>query len=404
MVQEPRGRGRFGWVLPVAVAGVVVAAGAAAVAASGWLDLSATTPDPPLFSTVVHAVFERSTKVQSAGVKVPGDLNDPSRIAIGAGHFANVCANCHGAPGFGQSPSALAMSPRPPWLPAQVRGMSDRHLFWVIKHGVKFTAMPGWPAQGRDDEIWSMVAFVRTLPRQTQASFRQLTVGDAEAAALPAIAFGPPSPLRPYASRNSSAPPQTSSFTTPVWGPADFARDGNPLSTCARCHGVAGTGRPEGGFPNLTGQTAAQLRRALTQFADGTRRSAIMQSVAAQLSPAQIDGVARYYAGLTPAVARAAPTSPAPAVDASSCNGCHGLVAGNALVYPQLRGQDARYLANQLRLFRDGARGDAAVPGNMARIAHNMPDPQIAAYARHFAGLAPVDPNTVPNRLPEDER
>ena len=42
--------------------------------------------------------------------------------------------------------------------------MPPEMMFQVVKDGIQNTAMPGWPASGRDDEVWLMVAFLEKLP------------------------------------------------------------------------------------------------------------------------------------------------------------------------------------------------------------------------------------------------
>ena len=81
-----------------------------------------------------------------------------------AGHYAEGCAFCHGAPGVPRNPAVLAMLPVPPDLSATVDEWTDAQLFRIVKHGIRFTGMPAWPTQARDDEVWMMVAFLRALP------------------------------------------------------------------------------------------------------------------------------------------------------------------------------------------------------------------------------------------------
>jgi hypothetical protein len=54
-----------------------------------------------------------------------------------------------------------------PQAPELSRGLahSPGEEFWVIKHGIKMTAMPAWGRTHSDDLIWDMVAFVRVLPK-----------------------------------------------------------------------------------------------------------------------------------------------------------------------------------------------------------------------------------------------
>ena len=53
------------------------------------------------------------------------------------------------------------------------KARTPSELFWVIKNGVKFTGMPSFGLAGRSDQdIWSIVAFVRKLPTVTEADYK----------------------------------------------------------------------------------------------------------------------------------------------------------------------------------------------------------------------------------------
>ena len=47
--------------------------------------------------------------------------------------------------------------------------------FWIIKHGIKMTAMPAWGKTHDDRLIWDMVAFVRKLPGLSPAQYQAIT-------------------------------------------------------------------------------------------------------------------------------------------------------------------------------------------------------------------------------------
>src|SRR4051812_27065583 len=71
-------------------------------------------------------------------------------------------------------------------------------------------------------------------------------------------------------------------------------------TVCAACHGQNGVSVSDT-IPNLAGQRAAYLENQLKAFKDGTRKgpnatrpAAIMNAMAAQLSPAQMADVAAY--------------------------------------------------------------------------------------------------------------
>src|SRR5262245_50417761 len=40
---------------------------------------------------------------------------------------------------------------------------TEAELFWIIKHGVRNTAMPAWGRQLSDENIWQVVAFLKRL-------------------------------------------------------------------------------------------------------------------------------------------------------------------------------------------------------------------------------------------------
>lgn len=66
-------------------------------------------------------------------------------------------------------------------------------------------------------------------------------------------------------------------------------------AVCAACHGPAGVSVSEA-IPNLAAQRAGYLEAQLKALKEGTRKNAIMNAIAAQLSPADISNVAAFFA------------------------------------------------------------------------------------------------------------
>lgn len=78
--------------------------------------------------------------------------------------FSGSCASCHGFTGREPSKIGLNLYPPTPALDApQVQQYSDSELFWVVKNGIRLTGMPSFAAIHSDDEIWSLVSYVRSL-------------------------------------------------------------------------------------------------------------------------------------------------------------------------------------------------------------------------------------------------
>ena len=101
------------------------------------------------------------------------NLNDPQLILKGAGQYAAMCTSCHLEPGVANSELREGMYPQPPNL-SKVH-VDPQDAFWVIKHGIKMSAMPAWGMAGHDDPtIWSMVAFIEKLPGMTPAEYKAI--------------------------------------------------------------------------------------------------------------------------------------------------------------------------------------------------------------------------------------
>lgn len=99
----------------------------------------------------------------------------PERTAEGAGHYAPMCERCHGAPGVKPNEVGRSIVPEPPDLEEAAGEWSEAELFWIIKHGIKMTGVPGWGKIDGDDELWNVVAFVKALPDASAERYRALT-------------------------------------------------------------------------------------------------------------------------------------------------------------------------------------------------------------------------------------
>jgi cytochrome c553 len=193
---------------------------------------------------------------------------------------------------------------------------------------------------------------------------------------------------------------KTYTYGWPNFGFDAFALTAEPTRTCARCHGQDGGG--SGVFPNLAIQDRTYLADSLRAFASGTRRSAYMQVVASQLSPAQIESLAGYYSGQARRRADAAALQPsvtgqqlalngARARGIGPCAGCHGVTRAVGKAVPRLEGQSRWYLANQMRLFAADGRGSAAPGANpMVTVARKLSDAEIDALATWYAAQPPA--------------
>lgn len=337
---------------------------------SGLYSVAASRGHWPVTDWILAFGMRQSVETHSIGLSAP-PLDDPDLIRLGAGHFYGGCAYCHGAPGTPISPIARQMLPSPPELSKAAPHWSSAELFWIVKHGIKYTGMPSWVAIERDDEVWAVVAFLRRLPGLDAAQYRELALG---AVRIPA-----------QSGRNIAA--------------AESAYDA--VAACARCHGADEHGPISRLVPRLHGQSVAYLTQALQAYARGQRLSGIMQPVASALEPDEIGKVAAYYAGLT-LRARDQQAESDQSVDAGRvlalrgvpetgippCVACHGQQA--LATYPRLAGQNAAYMIGQLRLWQRGADALSDHAAIMVPIARRLSEQQIKDVSAYFAALDPA--------------
>ena len=87
-------------------------------------------------------------------------------LAEGKEAFSHYCVACHGLDGQNTGvPFADKMSPPLPSLASgEVQGYTDGQLKWVIDNGISPSGMPASRGTLNDEEIWSIVHFLRHLP------------------------------------------------------------------------------------------------------------------------------------------------------------------------------------------------------------------------------------------------
>jgi cytochrome c553 len=150
-------------------------------------------------------------------------------------------------------------------------------------------------------------------------------------------------------------------------------------------------------FPRLAGLNASYMAKQLADFNNGSRINAVMQPIAAALSPAERQSMADYYAAMPAPVAV---TGTAPADDSAGgvlarrgrwsknvpacvqCHGPDGIGVGDA--FPALAAQPAAYTAAQLHAWQAGTRKNDPLE-LMRHVAAPLSDSDIQSVAGWFA-------------------
>ncbi|HEX6513664.1 MAG TPA: c-type cytochrome [Chloroflexota bacterium] len=182
---------------------------------------------------------------------------DPRIIAnAGRNAYTGLCAECHGAKGDGRGPvGQLGFPPATDLTAEPTREKSDAELRWIIRNGLGFTAMPAFADSLPEDDMSSLVAYLRALQ-----------AGQAQPVPVPT----------PTSQQLSAADPNGGAVQR---GAAAFY-----AQSCHLCHGPTGEAPEE-----LAIQDISQLRDTLRRGRPGMPVYA-----SSKLTDAQIDDVLAY--------------------------------------------------------------------------------------------------------------
>lgn len=115
-----------------------------------------------------HLVWGWKHHLSVGGKKEQNPLQTTQQaINDGKKAFSYYCAACHGLDGQNTGvPFADRISPPVPSLASQnVQQYSDGQLKWIIDNGIWPSGMPGSSGTLSNDEIWSIVIYIRNLPK-----------------------------------------------------------------------------------------------------------------------------------------------------------------------------------------------------------------------------------------------
>ncbi len=228
------------WVRWIVLLGVGAAMLAGLVVLSGLVPVTASSGHFPITAWGLELAMERSVATNSLGIEPPPLANE-ALVMQGAAHFESGCAWCHGQPQSAPGRIVTHMTPHPSDLNEELEKWSDSQLFYIVRHGVKFTGMPAWPAQQRSDEVWSIVAFLKRYNDLTIDQYHELA------------GINETNKARQQLRRGADIPEVV-------------------VQRCVACHGIDGQGRTA--FPSLAGQRPTYLMEAWPVTVRGSDQAA----------------------------------------------------------------------------------------------------------------------------------
>jgi cytochrome c553 len=174
----------------------------------------------------------------------------------------------------------------------------------------------------------------------------------------------------------------------PMSHAADAAAVAEKAQTCIACHGPGGvSAMPE--TPSLAGQPEGFLQWQLVYFRSGTRKSPVMQPMAASLSDDDIRGLSGYFAAQKPpprdangAAEEAMYNVGQKLATQNRCASCHKDDYVGVQATARTANQREDYLLKALREFKAGKRTGGGVAA-MSDVVYPLGDDELRALA-HF--------------------
>lgn len=147
------------------------------IAGAVWIHHGFSARDEPsaIETLVARGVRKLSVPTSAVHAANPVPLT-PEVLAEARAHFADHCATCHANDGSGMTEIGQNLYPKAPdmRLP-DTQKLTDGELYYIIRNGIRLTGMPAWgPAEGEDEDSWTLVHFIRHLPRLTPDEIRQM--------------------------------------------------------------------------------------------------------------------------------------------------------------------------------------------------------------------------------------
>ena len=146
-------------------------------ATRGGLFMGATRGPLPMETSITHQALAASIG-QSSGDQSPLPADQTILLAGARVYQQNDCFMCHGRLDQSAPDMAKRLYPHAPRLLPPGEGVTDDPVdttHWVVKNGIRFSAMPAFEAKLTDAEIWQVSLLLRNadkLPPPVQEVLR----------------------------------------------------------------------------------------------------------------------------------------------------------------------------------------------------------------------------------------
>jgi thiosulfate dehydrogenase len=128
----------------------------------GYADLRANLPPSWLESELATAALDASAARHAPPQQNPIPPTE-ANLLDGARLYRDKCADCHGRPDNPSSDYGASFNPPATQFMQTRLRLPENQDFYLIKYGVRRSAMPDWGNIMADSEIWQVVTFLHHL-------------------------------------------------------------------------------------------------------------------------------------------------------------------------------------------------------------------------------------------------
>jgi mono/diheme cytochrome c family protein len=151
---------------------------------SGAYNMAASEKHWAITEKIITWVRENSIEARAKDLIVP-EMDETEKNMTGANHYNAMCIICHLSPDLkptelsvGLYPQAPLFYEKSPVTDTEEKLRMTKKYFWVIKNGIKMTAMPAWGPTHDDESIWAMAKFVLKMHGMSPEQYGEFIVTD----------------------------------------------------------------------------------------------------------------------------------------------------------------------------------------------------------------------------------
>jgi len=130
-----------------------------ALALMGFVGMRADKP-PSKIETIVAGHAMDASVARSAPRMANPFMPDEANLAAGARLYREHCTLCHGDPAHPKATLVDSLNPPAPQFMDDMPDMPENQNFYILQHGIRWTAMPSWKSQLSEQQIWQLVVFL----------------------------------------------------------------------------------------------------------------------------------------------------------------------------------------------------------------------------------------------------